>query len=569
MTPVLATLVCFGLYWVGYQFYAKHLARRVFALDPNRRTPAHELRDEQDYVPANRYVLFGHHYASITGLSPMLGPAVAVIWGWLPAMLWVVLGTIFIGAVHDFGSLVVSIRAKGKSIGKVAEDLIGPRAKGLFHLIIFFLIALAMGVFVHVVAVLFGPEFYPQAVLPTASLMGVAVVMGLLMYRRGFSLRSLTLIAFGIVLLCVYLGMTRPVVGPSLGQWKWLLLLYAFLASVLPVWLLLQPRDYLNSLILYLGLGGMYVSLFVAPPQFVAPALNTHPDGAPPLFPFVFIVIACGAVSGFHSLVSSGTTAKQLNRETDAPMIGYGGMIGESLLGLMAVLACTAGFLTAEDWFAHYATWQSAEGLGNNISAFIGGGTHFLTGLGVPSQIGATFVAVIVVSFALTTLDSATRLLRYNVTEIGETLQIPALGNRYVASAVGVGAIWFFAFYESAGQAAGLLLWQLFGTTNQLMAGLALLAITLYCLRAGKPVVYTLVPMVFMLATTLVAMAFKLVDFWQARDWTLLLIGAVIFSLAIWLGIEAALAALRYRTQSALAELGESAVAGKARVEIE
>ena len=567
MTPVLATLVCFGLYWVGYQFYAKHLARRVFALDPNRQTPAHELRDEQDYVPANRYVLFGHHFASITGLSPMLGPAVAVIWGWLPAMLWVVLGTIFIGAVHDFGSLVVSVRAKGKSIGKVAEDFIGARAKSLFHLLIFFLIALAMGVFVHVVAVLLGPEFYPQAVFPTASLMGVALVMGFLIYRRGFSIRSVTPVAFVTVLLFIGWGMYQPILGPSLGQWKWLLLGYAFLASVLPVWLLLQPRDYLNSLILYLGLGGMYLGLFVAPPQFVAPALNTHPEGAPPMFPFVFIVIACGAVSGFHSLVSSGTTAKQLNNEADAPMIGYGGMIGESLLGLMAVLACTAGFVRSEDWFAHYATWQSAEGLGSNVSAFIGGGAHFLGGLGVPGQMAATFVAVIVVSFALTTLDSATRLLRYNITEIGETLQLPVLGNRYVASALAIGAIWFFAFYERAGQAAGLVLWQLFGTTNQLMAGLALLAITLYLLRAGKPVVYTLVPMVFMLATTLVAMCFKLVDFWQDRNWTLLVVGSVIFSLAIWLGVEAALAALRYRTQSALRELLGSPVAPKPQTE--
>ncbi|OFW22463.1 MAG: carbon storage regulator [Acidobacteria bacterium RIFCSPLOWO2_02_FULL_59_13] len=569
MTPILATLCCFGLYWLAYRFYARHMARRVFALDPNRLTPAHELRDDQDYVPSNRFVLFGHHFASITGLSPMLGPAVAVIWGWLPAMLWVVLGAIFIGAVHDFGSLVVSIRARGMSIGKVAEDLIGHRAKSLFHIIIFFLIALAMGVFVHVVAVLFTPEFYPQSVLPSASLIFIAVIMGMMIYRRGWNIRSVTLIGFVLMLLFVWWGMERPILGPSLGQWKWMLLLYAFAASVLPVWMLLQPRDYINSLLLYLGLGGMYLGLFVSPPQFVAPALNTRPDGAPPIFPFVFIVIACGAVSGFHALVSSGTTAKQLNRETDASFIGYGGMIGESLLGLMSVLACTAGFSTSEDWFAHYSTWQTAEGLGSNISAFIGGSAHFLGGLGVPAQMGAAFVAVVVVSFALTTLDSATRLLRYNIAEIGETLRLPVLGNRYVASALAIAAIWFFAFYERAGQSAGLLLWQLFGTTNQLMAGLALLAITLYLLRAGKPVVYTLAPMLFMLATTLAAMGIKLVDFWQERNWTLLVTGAVIFSLAIWLGVEAALAALRYRAQPHPGVAGIHPVAGKPQIEME
>ncbi|MBI4465441.1 MAG: carbon starvation protein A [Acidobacteria bacterium] len=567
MTPILAILACFVLYGLGYRFYARHLARRVFALDPNRQTPAHQLRDERDYVPSNRYVLFGHHYASITGLSPMLGPAVAVIWGWLPAMLWVVLGAILIGAVHDFGSLVVSIRARGMSIGKVAEDLIGHRAKSLFHLIIFFLIALAMGVFVHVVAVLFTPQFYPESVLPASSLIFIAVIMGMLIYRRGWRISSVSTIGFVLMLVFVWWGMHQPVVGPSLAQWKWLLLLYAFAASVLPVWLLLQPRDYINSLLLYLGLGAMYLGLLVAPPKFVAPAFNPHPTGAPSLFPFVFIVIACGAVSGFHSLVSSGTSAKQLDRETDAPMIGYGGMIGESLLGLMSVLACTAGFLTSEDWFAHYGSWQTAEGLGSNISAFIGGTTRFLGGLGVPAQLGTTFVAVVVVSFALTTLDSATRLLRYNIAEIGETLRLPVLGNRYVASALAIAAIWFFAFYERAGQAAGLILWQLFGTTNQLMAGLALLAVTLYLLRAGKPVVYTLVPMVFMLATTLSAMGIKLVDFWQERNWTLLTTGGIIFILALWLAMEAALAVLRYRRPPGIGEPALSPVPGNPRIE--
>ena len=552
MSPITAALFCFALYLLGYRFYARHLGRKIFDLDPARQTPAHTMRDEIDYVPANRYVLFGHHYASITGLSPMLGPAVAVIWGWAPAMLWVVLGAILVGAVHDFGALVVSVRSRGMSIGKVAEGLIGSRAKTLFHLIIFFLIALAMGVFVHVVAVLFSPEFYPEAVLPSGSLMLIAIVMGVVIYRRGWRIPPVSTVGFLAMLAFVWIGIGQPILGPSLGHWKWMLLLYAFVASVLPVWMLLQPRDYINSLLLYLGLGGMYLGLFVSPPDFVAPAINLHPEGAPPMFPFVFIVIACGAASGFHSLVSSGTTAKQLDRETDAQFIGYGGMIGESLLGLMAVLACTAGFISREDWLGHYGSWQSAEGLGNNIGAFIGGTSRFLTALGIPAELGSTFVAVVVVSFALTTLDSATRLLRYNISEISETVRVPALGNRYLASALAVAAIWFFAFFESGGQAAGLILWQLFGTTNQLMAGLALLAVTLYLLRRGKPVIYTLVPMLFMMVSTLTAMASKLADFWQQREWTLLFTGGLIFFLAIWLAIEAGLAVQRYRNQPAL-----------------
>ena len=555
MTPLIATVFCLIAYFVAYRLYAMHLGRRLFELASDRVTPAHELRDEVDYVPANRYVLFGHHYASITGLSPMLGPAIAVIWGWLPAMLWVVLGAVFVGAVHDFSALVLSIRARGMSIGKVAEGLIGRRAKSLFHVIIFFLISLAMGVFVHVVAQLFSPDFYPEAVLPTAALMGIAVLIGVVIYRLGWRIGPVTGVGFVAMLLLVWAGTALPIEGPSMPQWKWLLLGYAFVASVLPVWLLLQPRDYINSLLLYLGLGGMYAGMFVSNPVFVAPAVDLTPAGAPPIFPFVFIVIACGAASGFHSLVSSGTTAKQLDRETDAPFIGYGAMIGESLLGLMAVIACTAGFISRDQWLAHYASWETAEGLGNNIDAFINGTSRFLEGLGIPTEFGSVFVAVVVVSFALTTLDSATRLLRYNIGEISETVRVPALGNRFVASTLAVGAIGFFAFYEVGGQAAGLTLWQLFGTTNQLMAGLALLAVTLYLLQRGKPIVYTLVPMVFMLVSTLSAMAIKLWDFWNASDWVLFLTGAILFTIAIWLTVEAWLAVRRYRREPTVTEL--------------
>jgi len=549
MTPLIAAVICIAAYALAYRFYARFLATHLFALSPQRVTPAHTLRDDVDYMPTNRFVLFGHHYASITGLSPMLGPAIAVIWGWLPAMLWVVLGAIFVGAVHDFSALAVSIRARGMSIGKVAEGLVGKRAKSLFHIIIFFLIALAMGVFVDVVATLFSPAFYPESVFPTGALMVVAITMGVLVYRFNWSLAPLTAVGFVLMLLFVWLGIRMPIVGPSMVQWKWLLLGYAFAASVLPVWLLLQPRDYLNSLLLYLGLGGMYAGLVVSNPQFVAPAIDLSPEGAPPMFPFVFIVIACGAASGFHSLVSSGTTAKQLDKETDAVFIGYGGMLGESLLGLMAVLACTAGFISREDWLGHYATWDSAQGLGNNIGAFISGTSHFLAGLGVPLAVGSTFIAVVVVSFALTTLDSATRLLRYNIAEISETIQVPAIGNRYVASVLACGAIGIFAFYQVDGQAAGLVLWQLFGTTNQLMAGLALLAATLYLLQRGKPIIYTAVPMFFMLISTMAAMLIKLRDFWNASNWLLLITGAILFAIAIWLSGEAIAAVRRYKRE--------------------
>ena len=555
VSPVAAALLAFAVYWAAYRFYARHLARRLFALDDARPTPAHRFRDDVDYVPANRYVLFGHQFASITGLSPMLGPAIAVIWGWLPALAWVVLGAVFVGAVHDFGALAVSIRARGLSIGKVTESLVGPRAKTLFHLLIFFLIALAMGVFVHVVATLFSPAFYPESVLPTAVLMLVAVAIGVAIYRLGWDIRALTAAGLLVLLLLVWAGIRYPVAGPSLAQWKWLLLIYSFAASVLPVWLLLQPRDYLNSLLLYLGVAVMYAGFFLTNPSFAAPVLDVAPAGAPPMFPFVFIVIACGAASGFHALVSSGTSAKQLDRETDARLVGYGAMLGESLLGVMAVLACTAGFVSRGDWLARYQSWESADSLGGNIAAFIAGTTRFLSTLGFSTELATVGVAVLVVSFALTSLDSATRLLRYNVTEIGETLRMPLLGNRYVASAIAVAAIWFFAFFQVRGEFTGLVLWQLFGTTNQMLAGLALLAVTVYLLRRGKPIVYTLVPMLLMLISTLSAMSINLVEFWTNAQWALLATGTAILVLAIWLTGEAWIAVRRFRRHGALEPL--------------
>jgi carbon starvation protein len=484
----------------------------------------------------------------------MLGPAVAVIWGWLPALVWVVVGTLLIGAVHDFSALVVSVRARGMSIGKVAEDIMGPRAKTLFHIIIFFMVALAMGVFVSVVAALFTSESHPEAVGPTFSLMILAVLMGWMVYKLRFRIGPLTVAAFFAMLAVVWFGMELPVGGVSREQWSVVLLTYTFFASVLPVWLLLQPRDYINSLLLYLGIAMMFTGFFILGPSFQAPAIDLNPEGAPPVFPFVFITIACGAISGFHGLVSSGTTAKQINRETDATFIGYGGMIGESLLGLSAVLATTAGFASAAAWSDHYRSWDLAQGLSAKLEAFIDGAGLFIAQLGVPEGTARSFVAVVTVAFALTSLDTATRLLRFNISEVGETLKVRALQNRYLASALAVAAIAVFTFFRIDGRPAGLTLWQLFGTTNQILGALTLLAVTLYLLQKKWPIIYTLLPMLFMMATTLVAMVAKLRDFagawWANRalgNLLLLLMGGVIFGLSIWLAVEAIIRFIQFR----------------------
>ncbi len=548
MQPAAAAIVCFILYFVVYRFYARYLGARIFRLDPNASTPAHELNDGVDYVPCRKPILFGHHYASIAGLAPMLGPAIAVIWGWLPGMLWVVLGTLFIGAVHDFGALVVSMRNKGLSIGKVAENLIGRRAKGIFLLIILFLICLVMGVFVRTVAGLFTVEFYPESVFPTFFLMAVAIVIGWLAYKRGASIGPLTLVGF--VLMIASIGVGLNIARPDLGAETWVLILlvYAFAASILPVWALLQPRDYLNSLLLYLGLGASYIGLFVLQPSFAAPAVDTQPAGAPPIFPFVFIVIACGAVSGFHGLVSSGTTSKQIDKETDAVPIGYGGMVGESMLGLLAVLACTAGFRSPETWAQHYAEWGSANGLSEKMRAFIDGTAVFINSMGIPLELAQAFIALVAVSFALTSLDSGTRLLRYNIEEIAGSIGVSALGRRYPASIVAVALIGFFAFYEIQGQPAGLALWSLFGSTNQVLGALTLLTITIYLRQRGRNYRYTFFPMAFMLVVTLIAMVINLDKYWRGGQLLLAFVAASIFLLSIWLVVEAV---LRFRKDTA------------------
>ena len=565
MSPLVAVIACFVLYALGYGVYARFLSRRIYRLNPDNVTPSHELTDGVDYVPTNRFVLFGHHFASITGLAPMLGPAVAVIWGWLPAMLWVVFGAIFVGCVHDFGALVVSMRAKGQSIGKVADGVIGPQAKMLFLALIFFGIALAMGVFVYVIAVLFsaGADFnaadlasastsFPSAVLPSGALMILAMIMGYLLYKRRFPLGPTTLVGFLLMLFFVWLGTRYPTLGldpsrwPARVAWTWILLGYALLASVLPVWSLLQARDFLNSLLLYLGLIAAYVGFFALGPSFKAPMVNTNPVGAPPLLPFVFIIIACGAASGFHALVSSGTTAKQINTETDGRFIAYGGMVGESLLGLLAVLACTAGFGNVESWQTAYADWATIEGsLGAKLGAFIRGCATFMDSLGIERNLAAAFVAVIVVSFALTTLDSATRLLRFNVSEIGAALGIKLLENRFVATAIAVGAICWFAFYKIDGRPAGLALWQLFGITNQLLAGLTLLVVTLYLYQRGRNAIFTGLPMFFMLASTLSAMVLKIKGFSEQEEHLLFGLALILLAIGVWIIVEAILAFCR------------------------
>ncbi len=544
---------------LAYRFYGNFLAQRVLGLEEHRPTPAHTMRDDRDYVPSHPAVVFGHHFASIAGLGPLLGPAIAVTWGWLPALMWILLGSIFVGAVHDLGCLFTSLRHRARSIGDVAKEVTSHRARLLFLLFTVFTMSLAMGVFVLNIAQLFSPGaggaeggHVPEAVLPSGMLLVIALVVGVLHYRFRVALLPLTILGVVVSLLSIWLGTQFPISGiggitftPSF--WTYALMGYAFLASVLPVWLLLQPRDYLNSFQLYLGMGLLFVGVLVGglggQLSLAAPPINTNAANLPPLFPMLFITVACGAVSGFHSLVASGTTSKQLDKETHALPVAYGGMLTEGLLAVLALLGVAAGF-SAVEWAQNYADWKQAGA--KALSYFVHGSGVIVAQLGVPLTLAKVFVATIAVGFALTTLDSATRLIRYNIQELAAALRLEPLRNPYLATAVAVSLIGFFALLKvpdpTTGQwkPAGAVLWVLFGTSNQLLAGLALLVVSLYLRSLGRPTVFTVVPMSFMLLVTITALLFNLRTFWLQGNWLLFGIAGLILGLALWLLVEAA-----------------------------
>ena len=499
-------------------------------------------------MPSNKYVLFGHHFASIAGVGPILGPAIAVIYGWVPAIIWTVIGAILIGGVHDLGALVASARHEGRSIGDLTEELVGHRARNLFLVLAFFLLAVVLAVFSITMATLF--QGCPESVFPSFALIGIAVIVGLLMYKTNIGLPAATLIGLVMFVLAIWYGTGHPM-GEMLSRnsWAWIVLLlaYAYVASVLPVWLLLQPRDYLNSFGLYAGLGLMYIGLFVARPEMVAPAVRIYPTGAPPILPFIFILIMCGAISGFHSLVSSGTTSKQLNTENDAHLIGYGSMLVEGALAVVVILACTAGLRSAAVWQARYADWGSAQSLGAKLGAFVDGAGYFISRVGFSENIAKTLVTVTVIGFALTSLDSATRLLRFIVAEVGERARVVPLKNRFLASGVAVALPLVLATAKFKGQSTGMALVPVFGITNQVFACLGLLVVSVFLFRRRKPALYTLVPMIFMLAVTIAAMFVKLGDWIDERNYLLITVGSIILIAEIWLVVEGLLVFSRRR----------------------
>ncbi|MBW2270886.1 MAG: carbon starvation protein A [Deltaproteobacteria bacterium] len=560
MNAALLALIVFVAFALGYRFYSSFLSRRIFALSDDEPVPARELEDGVDYLPTPRHVLWGHHFASIAGAAPIVGPAIAVIWGWLPALLWVSIGTIFMGAAHDFSALVISTRHGGRSIGEVAGQVVGPRMRTLFLVVISLLIWVVLAVFAFIIGTLF--QSTPGSIFPINVQIIVATALGWLVYKRGMPVFVPSLIAYALLLAAIFYGESFAQAFPwiteiSVYTWVWLLLLYSFVASVLPVWLLLQPRDYLNSHQLVTGLAALLLGLLVLRPEVVAPAVQLEPEGAPSMIPFLFVTIACGAISGFHGLVSSGTTSKQLACMPDARPIGYGAMLAEGLLGLMAVLAATAGFASSADWYDHYASWGAANGLAAKLDAFVSGGATFVASLGIPVGTAKTFMAVMVIAFAATSLDTGARIQRLVIAELAEAYHVRLLTNRFVAGALGIGAALLLAITQGGGE-GGLALWPLFGTTNQLVAGVTLLLVSIWLQRHGRPVVYTLVPMLAVGGVTAWAMTGNLIAYYAdfADLWLLALSGTLILALDVWITLEGLMLLVRERGSVAPASAG-------------
>ena len=549
MSAVIVLVLGLAAMALGYFVYSKFIAEKILKLSRDFVTPAHEFEDGVDFVPTNRYVLWGHHFTSVAGAAPIVGPAIAVIWGWVPAFLWVIFGTIFFAGVHDAGAIWASVRNKAKSVGALTGEVVGTRARSIFMIVIFLLLLMVNAVFAVVIAGLMMK--FPSAVIPVWGAILVALVIGQLIYRRIIGLGLVSVIGVVALYALIGIGPAVPIqmpteVGVLSGQAVWILLLfgYAAIASLLPVWMLLQPRDYINGLQLFIGLIILYGALALLNPDIVAPGFNSDvPAGTPSLFPLLFVTIACGAISGFHGLVSSGTTSKQLDRETDVRFVGYFGAVGEGMLALGSILAATAGFATLGDWQAMY----DAFGKGG-VNAFVEGGAFIIhNGIGLPQATAATLLTVMAALFAGTTMDTGLRLQRYIFQEWGEIYDQPWMKKPAVATLLAVLSCLVLAFGAGADGSGGLIIWPLFGTTNQLLAGLTLLVVTVMLMRNHRPVYYTLIPLVFLLIVTVLALLAQLKSFFVAGNYFLLALDIVVLIASVLVAMECASALKRLR----------------------
>lgn len=559
MDALLIMVVAFIGYIVMYNLYGKFIGNKIFKLSQSAKVPSLVLEDGVDYVPTKKEVIFGHHFTSIAGTGPIVGPAVAIIWGWVPALIWVFVGSIFMGAVHDFGALIISMRNQGKSIADYTAKYVNARTRFFFFLIVFLELWIVIAVFGLVIAVVFA--MYPASVFPVWCEVLIALYLGHAIYKQGKSIMTWSIIAvvvmYATVFIGVYLPIKMPVVAgiPATGVWTIILLVYAFIASTLPVTTLLQPRDFINShqllIAMVLLIAGVVVSSFAGNLEIVAPAIQTTPAEAPPMWPFLFITIACGAISGFHSLVSSGTSAKQVRAETDSLFVGYGSMLMEGSLATLVIIAVAAGIgmgyvtksgetlVGVSAWTTHYSSWAAAAGLGSKVAAFVNGAANMIGSIGLPVSAAVVIMGVFVASFAGTTLDTATRIQRYIIAELFTTFKMNFLTGKYVATFIAVGTALLLAFATGASGNGALKLWPLFGAVNQTLAGLALIIITVYLKsKGGMKWLISGIPAVLMMFMTIWALVLNQTKFGSAHNMLLQVVNAIILLLAAWITIE-------------------------------
>ncbi len=511
MNALVLLLIGFACLIVGYVFYGAWLEKQ-WGVDPSKPTPAHTMNDDVDYVPAKAPILLGHHFSSIAGAGPINGPIQAAIFGWLPCLLWIVIGGIFFGAAHDYGSLIASIRHKGESIGEVISQNIGTRAKRLFLVFAYLALILVIAAFASIVAGTFngfdaqGNTIEANGSTATISMLfiAMAVVFGFCVYRKNYSLTVCTVVGILALVLCIVIGLAYPVYLPG-HTWMYIIGLYIMIASVTPVWILLQPRDYLSSFLLYAMMIAAVIGVFAAHPTLTLPAFVGFEVNGQYLFPALFVTIACGAISGFHSLIASGTTSKQLNSEKDARLIGYGAMLIECALAIVSLIAIAVIYSKqGPESFKIPPTAVFAQGISQMLIAI---------GLDSPEAQKTTYGLMIlaVSAFCLTSLDTAARMSRYLFTEFwlnpGETPDTvtgfrKTLCNKYVGTVISV------VLGVSFGLGGWSKVWPLFGASNQLLAGLALLAVAAWLKNASKNHRMLVFPMSFMIVVTLTSLAF-------------------------------------------------------------
>ncbi|MDU6114468.1 MAG: carbon starvation protein A [Paeniclostridium sordellii] len=502
MNSLTLLLVSAIILFIGYVCYGGYLAKK-WGVDDNIKTPAHTKYDGVDYVPAKSPVLLGHHFASIAGAGPIVGPIQAAVFGWIPVALWVLIGSIFFGGVQDFGSLFASIRHDGKSIGEIIEFNMGRKGKKLFSLFAWLTLVLVVAAFANIVADNFVST--PQAASASMFFIILAILFGIAVYRFKMPLIPATIV--GVILLfgCIYLGFLFPIVL-SKQTWIILLMIYIFVASVTPVWILLQPRDYLNSYLLYAMIIGALLGIFILRPEIQMEGFVGFNVEGQYLFPFLFVTVACGAISGFHSLVGSGTSSKQLYKESDSKKIGYGAMLIEGLLAIVALI--TVAYISNKQF-------GSLLGNGGPVNVFSEGIANFMMSFGIPFSVGKTFTSLAISAFALTSLDTATRLGRFIFQEFFDTTNPDEkefkkstnknpITNMYISTIITVVCSGLLAVmgYEK--------IWPIFGSANQLLAAIALMAIAIWLANSKKSFKEFIIPIIFMFIVTIVSLCLNI-----------------------------------------------------------